>query len=639
MERRSARISKLRQKHELSCMWGLFSIIESCQGRTSRKLISNGRPLNKHIIDYPRKLDQLASFDEECRRIQNEADLASATIDASAKSVGTFIREEMPFEKHKTKQNTVEGQQHGKIDSEIVDLLVKTHKRAKENSQNAYQSSSSRRFKNAANLIHQLPSTSAEISLNELTLAAILGAVYAQNHQEESIQMDKGEMHGNTFATQKGKTNKNLLQKSPKTSFVARPSDRIVILKPAPQNVKHSENVTCHCSYLQSHQNSSKEAPFCKIQKSKWCRDSDERKTLKTLGRILSSPEHDFWPVSPRRDSQHSSDSAQMRFSPYNTLHRVTESSSKISNGRERACRSPLRPNTEVTSSCDDADISATHDMKSNGEPKIVEMDRILRPQIHTSEVPSEINSIGNSFSENEALSSTVDEFPSTPLSIDQLDAADSIKNQEEHRSPVSVLEPFYTEDANSPPSVTCQTDGQQLKPLRLVFEECIQEQDHLSQYVHSVLQASCLNWDQLSRIKFPPEELLDASLYDEVEFLLTDCYFDPKLLFDRINEVLLELYQSHFCSPPWPAYVKPKIRSSPLGELVLDEIMTGADFYLLPRTEKRTLDQLVSKDVADCRSWLDVRFDTERIVTEISEDFMEESILDILVILLEFHV
>ncbi|KAK6158204.1 hypothetical protein DH2020_005518 [Rehmannia glutinosa] len=358
-------------------------------------------------------------------------------------------------------------------------------------------------------------------------------------------------------------------------------------------------------------------------------------KTLKTLGRILSSPEHDFWPVSPRRDGQRISDSAQMRFSPYNTSHRVTESSSKISNGRERACLSPLSSNTEVTS-CDDTDISATNDMKSNGEPKIVEMDRIIRPQLHTSEVPNEINSIDNSFSENEALSSTVDEFPSTPLSIDQLDGADSIKNQEEHRSPF-LSSSHFTQKMLTVHQASRQTDGQKLKPLRLVFEECIQEQDHLSQYVHSVLQASCLNWDQLSRIKFPPEELLDASLFDEVEFLLIDCYFDPKLLFDRINEVLLEIYRFHFCSPPWPAFAKPKIGSMPLAELVLDEIMTEADFYLLPRTEKRTLDQLVSKDVADCRSWLDVRLDTERIVTEISEDFVEESILDILVILLEF--
>ncbi|KAI3468725.1 hypothetical protein Pfo_025388 [Paulownia fortunei] len=942
MARRSPRIPELRENNELSCMWGLFSIIESCQGGTSRKLICNGRPANKHIIDYPREIDQLASFDEECRRIRNEADLASVAVDASVRNVGNFIREDMPFEKHKTKQNIVKGQQHAKMDSELVDCLVKTHKRARKNSQKAYQSSSCH-LNNAAGLIHQLPSTSAEISLNKLTLAAILGAVCAQNQQEESMlsesfkrsihlgkydQVDEinmqqvqmsakafvdqmfidrkfickdgtnsesksfsdalevlnsnkdlfmellpdpncllarriknllhsqteketfksvldaefsecegldatsSEIPGSTLATQKGKMNKNLWQKincqyqySPKTSFIAQPSDKIVILKPAPPNAKHSENVTCHCSSLQSHKklsrrvsdtkptsfsfremkkklkhtfgvtrkepsqfsmvgtsdklshnrstlkvgddcicrgvgirNSFNSSPIaetkgnlCKKQDLNSSRGSDiarvtdtgckkvdfssvricdkqefdvlleakrhlstrwknlnaaetvaSKKSPKTLGRILSSPEHDFWPLSPRRDSQHFSGSAQMRFSPYNTSPRVTESSSHIPNGRERACLSPLRPNTQVTS-CDDydkydstlqimdtktsslipstdeevhdTDISVTDDMKSNGESKFVEMNSILRPQLHISEVPSKINStdvtrtmqindtielqkddetvmhsILDSLSENEAFTSTADYFPSTPLSIHQLDTADSIKYQE-HQSPVSVLEPFFIEDANSPPSSTLQTGpfaaGKQLQPLRLDFEECssesfpqdlpisanscIKEQDHLSQYVHLVLQASCLNWDQLSEIRSLPEELLHASLFDEVEFLPTDCYFDPKLLFDHINEVLLEIYQCHFCSPPWLAFRKPKIRPAPLAELVLDEIMTEADFYLLPWTEKRTLDQLVSKDVADCRSWLDVRLDTEQIVNEISEDVLEESILDIL--------
>ncbi|KAL0331273.1 UNVERIFIED_CONTAM: hypothetical protein Sangu_1672800 [Sesamum angustifolium] len=401
-------------------------------------------------------------------------------------------------------------------------------------------------------------------------------------------------------------------------------------------------------------------------------------KSPRTLGRILSSPEHDLWPLSPRRDSQYSCGSAQMRFSLYNTSPRVTGSSSQVPYGKERACLSPLRPNTLVTSGDDcnkydgtlqimdtktssliprtdkeahDMDVSMIHNMKSNEVPSgINSMDFTNdTAELHKDD-ESVMNSV-DSLSENEAFTSTADDLPSTPLSIHRFDVADRIKYQEEHRSPVSVLEPFFLEDTNSPPSITLQTDRQPLKPLRLDFQECssesfhpdpptsanscIEEQDPLSHYVHLVLQTSCLDWDQLSEISCLPEELLDESLFDEVEFLPPDCYFDPKLLFDHINEVLLEIYQSHFCSPPWLAFTKPKIRSVPLAQLVLDEIMTEADFYLLPRTEKRTLDQLVSKDVAACRSWLDVQLDTEQIMIDVSEDVLEESILDML---LEFH-
>ncbi|KAL3635570.1 hypothetical protein CASFOL_020117 [Castilleja foliolosa] len=659
-------------EHELSCMRGLYSVIESCQARTSRKLASNGRPVNKTIIDYSRKIDSLASFDEECRRIQiqNEADLAS--VDDN----------DMPFEKQKSKQNIIK-------DSELSDLLVKTRKRAKQNKQNTYQP-----------------------SLNELTLAAILRAV-----QEDNIQMsvkdfvDQMFIHKNLASKNGKETVRSILdaeecvgfgpsssfknprsvfssQKARKTSFEARSSDKIVILKPAkPRNVRYSENVTCHCSSLQFHKKPGRRAlsdgkrksfSFREMKKklkhtfgvarkepskftmvgtsnlltrNEGARNSGPRKLdsssvggfsnekefdvileakkhlsarfknlsvvervtgekyVKTLGRILSSPEHDFWPVTPRRDDQR-------------------ESNSEISNGREWDCFSPLRANSKLTSSTDE--------LKFNGELKIVE---IVHSGINNNDVTrktqkdekTELQKAdeNDSQSENETSTSTVD---------------DIIKYQGEHRSPVSVLDPFFIDDANSPPSVGLQTgkpNGQELKPRRIDFETCsfgsspcMQEQNHISQYVHLVLEASCLNWDQLSEITCVDEEVLDSFVFDEVEFIsATECYFDTKLLFDRINEVLLEMYKYQFCpSRPLAAFVKSRIGSVPLAEFVFDEIMKDAEFFLRPTTEKRTLDQLVSKDVANCGPWIDGRVDTEEIVIEISEEMVEEFVLDVLV-------
>lgn len=183
------------------------------------------------------------------------------------------------------------------------------------------------------------------------------------------------------------------------------------------------------------------------------------------------------------------------------------------------------------------------------------------------------------------------------------------------------------------------------MQPRQLDFEECLFEsfpvtshssmEEEMCQYVQLVMEASSLNWNQLLEMRYLPEELLHESLFDEVELPPLDCYYDPKLLFDHINEVLLEIYNCHFFSPLSLASPAPKIRSTPLAEVVLDEILEEADFFLLPTTEKRTLDQLVSKDVVRSRSWLDVRTDTEHLVNEVSEAVMEESVLDIL---LEFH-
>lgn len=149
------------------------------------------------------------------------------------------------------------------------------------------------------------------------------------------------------------------------------------------------------------------------------------------------------------------------------------------------------------------------------------------------------------------------------------------------------------------------------------------------------IMEASSLNWEQLSEIRCLPEDLLHESLFDEVELPPLDCYYDPKLLFDYVNEVLLEIYQCHFASPLSLASPSPKIGSTPLAEAVLDEVLAEADFFLLPTTEKRTLNELASKDIVKSRSWLDVRTDTEHIVSEVSEAVMEESLLDIM---FEFH-
>lgn len=403
-----------------------------------------------------------------------------------------------------------------------------------------------------------------------------------------------------------------------------------------------------------------------------------KKKSPKTLEKILSSPDHDFWLINPRMNDQYCPDSAQMRFSPFsNSL-----------------TRSPSSPNNEVTSWVDfkiydsieiletktssswirstvdqahDTVIAETNDM--NCKSMMEEMSCIQHPELSYSELLSEINSgdvvktrqridrinvhedNGNEFhlmdslSENEILVPTVDDVPSTPSFSYQLKMSDSIKYQE-HQSPISVLVPFFTDDSISPQSILLQTaDKEPVQPLRLDFEEhssesipqnpqtnassSMNENNYISRYVHLVLQASCLNWEVLLAMKPPHQELFDPFLFDEVEFLPVDSTTDPKLLFDHINEVLLQMHRCHFYFPPSMAFAKPKTVHLPLVEAVLYEIMREADFYLLPRTEKRTLNHIISKDVANSRSWLDIGLDTEQIVDDVSEEVLKDSVLD----------
>ncbi|KAL2517124.1 Uncharacterized protein Adt_13371 [Abeliophyllum distichum] len=411
----------------------------------------------------------------------------------------------------------------------------------------------------------------------------------------------------------------------------------------------------------------------------------------KILGRILSSPEQDIWLSSPSREMENGSASAQMRYSSYSNFPAANIRSCQMQKGKQKTYISPLRQNEEATSSDDlrkydsmleifdlntnfsliesaDTEVHenvdfTTVDLKANGRAKIVEeLESIPNPGIiSTSEGPSEFSSTdmpstmqktniiemleedGNVMHLSGDSPSALDDSPWTPLSIYQLD--DSTKDREDHPSPVSVLEPFFMEDVNSPPSIILKRAGQPLQPRRLDFEEfsseaspidptiipatCIDGKDSISGYVNAVLHASHLNWDELSAIMPLTEQLIYESLFDEVEFPSTNSPYDPKLLFDHINEVLLEVHQSHFGLPPWIlSFIKPKIQFAPLEQHVVDEVLKEADFYLLPCTEKRTLDQLIEKDTANSGWWLDIRLQTEEIVSQISEYVLEESIL-----------
>ncbi|XP_042036124.1 uncharacterized protein LOC121782381 isoform X2 [Salvia splendens] len=369
------------------------------------------------------------------------------------------------------------------------------------------------------------------------------------------------------------------------------------------------------------------------------------RKSPVALEWILSSPEHDSWPFSPRRDSLYCPGSAE-RFSPYNTTPRVIESSCHVQN--------ELRPNTvdataySVTPRTEAASrenyFLTADKMKTDGEV----LSETTKPSETTETVKAQkcdgIAMRLSSLAENEAVNSTLDDFPSTSSNGGHhIDSAENIKFQEEHQSPVSVLEPFFVEDTTSPPTISLQTGRKPLQPHRLIFEECSFDsspqhtpasahpcmEEQLCQYVQLVMDASSLDWDHLSEIRSQPEQLLiHESLFEEVELPPLGCYYDPKLLFDRINQLLLEMYECHHCSPlPVPL----KARPGPLAETVLDEILAEADHFLLPTTEGRSLDEIVSEG-AKCEPWLDdVRLDTERIVVEISEAILEEA-------LLEFH-
>ncbi|XP_031278371.1 uncharacterized protein LOC116136844 [Pistacia vera] len=234
------------------------------------------------------------------------------------------------------------------------------------------------------------------------------------------------------------------------------------------------------------------------------------------------------------------------------------------------------------------------------------------------------------------------DVYTSSPLSSKSLENSAATKDKAEHQSPVSVLEKFV-EDISSPSTIS-QPAELAVEPKQINYEEqcsaavmmspvdlkinssnVINEHEPMCKYMRAVLEAAGINWDELSIKSHSSDQLLDPSLFDEVELLPNEFCVDHMLLCDYINEVLGELCLSYFSCSPWLSFAK-QIR--PAKNMVY-EVMKCVDWNLLAQQSTPTLDQLVEKDLARPGTWINIRIEAEETVNEMVESLLEELTLE----------
>lgn len=250
-----------------------------------------------------------------------------------------------------------------------------------------------------------------------------------------------------------------------------------------------------------------------------------------------------------------------------------------------------------------------------------------------------------DSSEENQLPSSPVASSSSSPV-LEKVEDHETAADILDRPSPVSVLEPLFVEDDVSPASTRSNSGEIPIQPLQIKFEEhdpstadqtihvksSMEDKELIYKYVKAVLQASGLNWDELCIKLLSTDQLIDPSLSDEVEFFPSKLCYEQKLLFDCINEVLMEVCGHYFGCSPWVSFAKPYIRPVPNKENVLGEVWEGVLWHLLSLPVPPTLDQTVRKDMAKSGTWMDLRYDTDTVGIEmgeaILEDLMEDTIL-----------
>ncbi|CAI9779049.1 unnamed protein product [Fraxinus pennsylvanica] len=162
--------------------------------------------------------------------------------------------------------------------------------------------------------------------------------------------------------------------------------------------------------------------------------------------------------------------------------------------------------------------------------------------------------------------------------------------------------------------------------------------------YVRDVLELSGFSGNEILGKWHSIKQPVDPSVFEEVEGCLIDqpvCSGNEEggvcnhlLLFDLINEVLLDIYERSFSYWQKPLTCQSHIHRMPFGYHVLEEVWADVSWYLSWKPEVfLTLDDAVRRDLAKVDGWMNLQFDAEFVGLEmedlIFDDLLEELIFD----------
>lgn len=163
--------------------------------------------------------------------------------------------------------------------------------------------------------------------------------------------------------------------------------------------------------------------------------------------------------------------------------------------------------------------------------------------------------------------------------------------------------------------------------------------------YVKDVLELSGLSTSHESLFTwFSHDQPLDPTVYDELEGCLL---FDPEssgneessgahcnhlVLFDLINEVLIEIFGRSYSYYPKPLSSLCHLYPIPVGDQVLREVWTLIKWHLKLNSElDPSLDYYVSRDMEKSDGWMNLQFDSECVGFELDDLIFDDLLTEII--------
>ncbi|VAI25503.1 unnamed protein product [Triticum turgidum subsp. durum] len=228
---------------------------------------------------------------------------------------------------------------------------------------------------------------------------------------------------------------------------------------------------------------------------------------------------------------------------------------------------------------------------------------------------------------------------PETPRRSASLGPTSQEENceKQEQPSPVSILDPFFHEDVDSPENkspIQCElrqdvSSPHQYYPDDGSDQEGIfwEDKDVRLGYIQAVLELSELCTSQNLDVWYLEDELISPCLFEELHQgnHQTD---DFMLFFDCICEAITAIQGKHFGNPHCLSFVRQNIQAPPMGQNLISEINKHVEGHLCYQFPS-TLNQLVSVDLEE-GAWMDLRSESEETVVDIWEFLLDELLEDV---------
>ncbi|XP_057970902.1 uncharacterized protein LOC131159763 [Malania oleifera] len=392
---------------------------------------------------------------------------------------------------------------------------------------------------------------------------------------------------------------------------------------------------------------------------------SSSERTSKSLGRILSLPDLKSYFYIRSEDSY---DSFSSRTPLKNVVESMVSAGSAYDAQKDRG--SPTGPannlqlnreseneeNAEVSeigqiAGYDRGSTSIANDAENARMDQTIEglgnFTRVNNVSLHEQEVSSRKTSIAK-FSEPSPVSLPISSFQDT-TSIAKLSAwSEADMELKSERILLDGLEQLTNQQCESCMNFSIMAESRVLleevnisKQLDRDFQHPyvdIKDEAEFN-YVRDILELSGFSKNEILGAWHSTHQPMDSSVFEEMEGCLlvgSDSSeseeggnYSHTLLFDLINEVLMDIYERSLTYCPVLLTSLSHIRPMPVGSHVLEEVWANISWYLSFRPDlDQSLDYVVSQDLSKGDGWMNLQFDTECVGLEV-EDLIFDELLE----------